>query len=292
MKPAPFLYYAPSTLDKCVELLSEFGDEAALLAGGQSLIPLMRFRLAQPAHVIAIRGIGGLLSSIRVTEGGVSIGASVTYAAVQRSAEIFSACPGLPKAIELVATPAVRSRGTVCGNLSQADPASELPAMALLMGARFHLQSRAGERVLAAEDFFLGPYMTARRGDEILTEVTFPRRPAAERFVIKEVTRLRGGFPMAGVAVAFTRGAGTSLRSVSIGCFGVHAKQIRPREAEAVLEAAGFTADAIAAAADAIDRAIEPSSDSFASAVYRRSALRTLFKRALDEAWRQGTDPE
>jgi carbon-monoxide dehydrogenase medium subunit len=285
MKPAPFCYHAPATLDECLDLLARFGDEAALLAGGQSLIPLMRFRLAQPAHVISIRGIGGSLSSICSTASGVAIGASVTYTAVQRSAEVLSACPGLPKAIELVATPAVRTRGTVCGNLSHADPASELPAMALIMGARLRLRSSTGERVIAADDFFLGPYMTARRSDEILTEVEFPNRPADESVVVQEVTRLRGGFPLAGVAVALTRGDGNSIRSALIGCFGVHSKQIRVREAEAVLKAQGYTAEGLAAAADALDGAIEPHSDPYASTAYRRSASRTLLKRAVDDAW-------
>lgn len=284
MKPAPFVYHAPATMDECLHLLAEFGDDAALIAGGQSLIPLMRFRLAQPANVIAIRGIAGPLSSILRSGDRLVLGACVKYAAVQRSAEVSSACPALAKAIELVATPAVRSQGTVCGNLCHADPASELPAVALMLGARFHLQSLAGERVLAASDFFLGPYMTARRSDEILTGVEFPIRPDAERFVIKEVSRLRGGFPLAGVAVALTRTAGKDLRSVAIGCFGVHAIQIKVPAAEAILEAQGCTAEAIAAAADALGRAIEPHSDPFASAAYRRSATRTLFKRAMHEA--------
>lgn len=286
MKPAPFSYYAPKSMSECLRLLSEYADDSALLAGGQSLVPLLRFRLARPSAVIAIRGISEM-SSIETSDDGVSIGASVTYTAVQRSADVASACPGLPKAIELIATPAVRTRGTVCGNLCQADPASELPALAVLFGARFHLQSLRGERVVAADDFFHGPYMTARGSGEILTKVVFPRRPASETCVIKEVTRLRGGFPMAGIAIAFTPGLGTNLRSVLLACFGVHSRQIRVREAEAVLQAQGYTAAGIAAAADSINRAIQPHSDSFASADYRRSAMTTLLKRSLDEAWQQ-----
>lgn len=287
MKPARFFYHAPSTLDECLHLLSKYGDEAALLAGGQSLVPLMRFRLAQPANVISIRGIGGPLSSIQSSEVRVLIGASVTYSTVQRSAAVISACPGLPKAIELVATPAVRTRGTVCGNLCQADPASELPAIALIMEARFHLRATSGERVVEANEFFLGPYTTARRNDEILTGVEFQKRSADERVVVNEVARLHGGFPLSGVAVTLTPGEGTNLRSVSIGCFGVHPTAVRAREAEAVLEEQGYTADGIAAAADALDRAIEPHSDPFASAAYRRAVTRILFKRVIDEAWLQ-----
>ena len=285
MKPAPFTYHSPTSLDECVVLLKQFGDEAAIIAGGQSLIPLMRFRLAQPANLISIRGIGGSLSSISIRDGELVIGASVTFAAAQRSAELARACPGLPKAINLIATPAIRSRGTVCGNLCQADPASELPAMALLLEARLCLRSASGERRVEAKDFFLGPYTTARRGDEILTEVAFPVRPADERFAIQEVTRQRGGFPLAGVAVALTPGGGsTSLRSASVACFGVHSTPLRVRAAEAALRTYGCTQSGIAAAADALAAAIEPHSDPFASADYRRSAACTLLRRAIEQA--------
>jgi aerobic carbon-monoxide dehydrogenase medium subunit len=284
MKPAPFHYHAPATLDECLGLLAQYGDDAVLLAGGQSLVPILRFRVVQPAHIIAIRGIAGDLRSIRKSDDGLAIGASVTYIAVQRSPDVLAACPGLPDAIDLVAHPAIRTRGTVCGNLCQADPASELPALALIMDARFRLRSLKGERVVAAADYFVGPYETVRRSDEILVEVVFPRRPAGEKVVVKEVTRLRGGFPMAGVAIALTRGEGTNLRSAAVACFGVHFKQIRVPEAEAALKTKGCTAEGITAAADAIDRAIDPSGDAFASAEYRRSATRSLFRRAIEEA--------
>ncbi len=285
MKPAPFSYHAPSTLDECLRLLDRYGDEAVLLAGGQSLLPMLRFRIVQPAHVISIRGIGGELPTIRKTDYGLAIGASVTYSAVQRSDDALAICPDLADVIDLVAHPAVRARGTLCGNLCQADPASEMPALTLAMGARFKLRSLAGERVVMAEDYFVGPYLTARRSGEILSAVEFPQRPAGESVVVKEVTRLRGGFPLSGVVVALTRGAGTNLRSVALACFGVHFKQLRIRDAEAALEGSGYTADGIAAATSAIDRAIEPQSDPFASAAYRRSATQTLFRRAIAEAY-------
>ena len=285
MKPAPFSYHAPSTLDECLRLLDRYGDEAVLLAGGQSLLPMLRFRIVQPAHVISIRGIGGELPTIRKTDYGLAIGASVTYSAVQRSDDALAICPDLVDVIDLVAHPAVRARGTLCGNLCQADPASEMPALTLAMGARFKLRSLAGERVVMAEDYFVGPYLTARRSGEILSAVEFPQRPAGESVVVKEVTRLRGGFPLSGVVVALTRGAGTNLRSVALACFGVHFKQLRIRDAEAALEGSGYTADGIAAATSAIDRAIEPQSDPFASAAYRRSATQTLFRRAIAEAY-------
>lgn len=284
MKPAPFDYHAPVGMDECLALLAEFGEDAALIAGGQSLLPLMRFRLAQPEHLISIRNIDGPLASIQRSNGSLFIGARVTYSAVQRSVEAASACPGLGKAIALIATPAVRTCGTICGNLVNADPASELPAVALVMNARFHLRSAMGERVVPAAEFFTGPYMTARRSDEILTQVEFPERPASEIFVIEEVSRLRGGFPLAGVAIALTADTGPSLHSVALACFGVHSTQLRVPTAEAILRERGCSADAVAAAADAIDAAITPHSDPFASAAYRRSAVRTLVQRALQEA--------
>lgn len=283
MKPPRFAYHAPATLDDCLRLLDELGEDAVLLAGGQSLIPLMRFRLAQPQNVISIGRIGGSLSSIERTDSGIAIGAAVTFNAVQRSAEVDSACPALGKAIDLVAHPAVRSRGTLCGNLCQADPASELPALALIMDARFHLAALNGRRVIKAQEFFEGPYTTARRSNEILAAVEFPRRPSAERVAVQEITRVRGGFPLAGIALAVRRGDGPGLQSAAISCFGLHPVQIRLPEAEAVLQEQGCTSHGIDAAAEAMNRAIEPHSDPFASAAYRHSVARTLLRRAMDE---------
>lgn len=284
MKPARFAYHAPETIEACTQLLAEHGDDAAVIAGGQSLLPLMRFRLAQPAHVVSIRNIEGPLSRIERSGLSLFIGARVTYSAVQRSDEVRTACPGLPQAIALIATPAVRSRGTVCGNLCQADPASELPAVALMMEAKFHLQSTGGKRVLAAADFFLGPYMTARRSDELLTAVEFPVRPAEERFAILEITRLRGGFPLAGLAVAATPGPSQALHGVAVACFGVNPVQLRLPVAERILVQQGYSASSLAAAGEALDAAIEPHSDHFASDNYRRSVTKTLLGRALAQA--------
>ncbi len=284
MKPARFNYHAPATVQDCVQLLAQYGDDAAVIAGGQSLLPLMRFRLAAPQQVVSIRRIEEPLARIERVGTSLFIGARATYTEVQRSQEVRSACPGLAQAIELIATPAVRSRGTVCGNLCHADPASELPALALMLQARFHLQSASGTRVVAAADFFLGPYMTARRSDELLTAVEFPVRPALERFAIQEITRLAGGFPLAGLAIALTPGPGTTLSSVAVACFGVHPVQLRLSAVEKVLQEQGSGPAALAAAGDALEAAIEPHSDHFASDSYRRCATRTLLARALTQA--------
>lgn len=285
MKPAPFTYHSPDTLDGCLDLLAEHGDGAALIAGGQSLLPLMRFRMAMPDHVIALRNIGGDLAAIRRTEEGISIGAMVTYAEVQRSPYVQELAPALLKAIPLIAHVAVRTRGTPCGNLCNADPASELPAVALALDARLHLQSASGRRVVPARDFFQGPYMTARASDEVLVAVEFPRRPLDERFAIKEVVRLAGGFPMAGIALALRMGAAPgTVASASVACFGVNAVQKRLPAVESALVEHGSSPAAVRRAGALIDEAIEPTEDAFASAAYRRSVVKTLFERCVREA--------
>lgn len=282
MKPAPFTYHAPDSLDDCLELLAEHGDAAALIAGGQSLLPLMRFRMAMPEHVVSLRNIGGELAIIRRTEAGISIGAMVTYADVERSPDVRELVPALLKAIPLIAHVAVRTRGTPCGNLCNADPASELPAVALALDARMHLRGPSGLRVVPAGDFFQGPYMTARESDEVLVCVEFPRRPPDEMFAIKEIVRLAGGFPMAGIALAVRKGASSgTFASASVACFGVHAVQSRLPAVEAMLLERGCSPEAVRAAADLIDETIEPPADAFASAEYRRAAVKTLFERCV-----------
>lgn len=288
MKPAPFIYHRPGDLHEALDLLSQHGDDALIIAGGQSLVPLLRFRLAQPGHVISLRQISAL-SELKADAGGLRVGATVTYSKVQGSAAAAKICPGVPMAIELIATPQVRSRGTLCGNLCQADPAAELPAMALVMDANFHLQSTRGSRVVEAVDYFQGPYQTARAADEILTHVHFPARPKGEMVSIQEVTRLRGGFPMSGVAVAFARGPADALSSVRVASFGVSSVQARCSQAEQLLETHGYSAAALSAAAEALLASIHPHADSFASEDYRKSATKTLFMRSMAQAYTGNT---
>jgi carbon-monoxide dehydrogenase medium subunit len=284
MKPPPFSYHTPANVQECLELLNEYNEDCVILAGGQSLIPLLRFRMAQPKHVVSLRDIRGQLAYINETKGGIAIGACTTYAATQRSEIVKSKCPFLLQAIDLIATPAVRTRGTLCGNLCNADPASELPAMALLLGVSFRLRSRTSERIVNADEFFVCPYTTARRSDELLVEIVVPARRRDEQIVIKEVARLRGGFPMAGIAVALVNSTSASERSAKIVCFGANPVQTRARNAEAELVKCGFTADGIDAASIALVAEIEPHSDAFASKEYRQAAAQELLKRAVEEA--------
>lgn len=290
MKPAAFTYHAPTSVAECLQLLAAHGEEAAVLAGGQSLLPLMRFRLAQPGHVVSLRQAGSELASIERRGDALLIGARATYAQVQASPLVRADCPALPRAIALIATPAVRSRGTVCGNLCQADPASELPALALLLQARLHLHSAGGVRVVPAGEFFQGPYMTARRADELLAAVEFPVQPAGQRVSILEITRLRGGFPLAGLALAVVP-AGAGWTGFRVSCFGVHPVQLRLAAVEAVLGRQGLGSAALQEAGAALEAAIHPHDDAFASAAYRRRATRTLLERAVAEVCAEPATP-
>lgn len=284
MKPPVFNYHVPGSVSECLHALAEYGEDCVVLAGGQSLIPLLRVRMAQPKHVVSLRNLRKELSYARETARGIAIGACMTYASAQRSEIVKARCPCLFDVIGLIATPAVRSRGTLCGNVCNADPASELPALALLLNARFKLVSVAGERTVDAENYFIAPYTTARRSDELLLEVDIPATQPNEKIVVKEISRLRGGFPMAGIGIVLINGASAIERSARVVCFGAHPIQMRATNAERELTEHGFGAKGIAAASNALAREIEPHSDVFASEEYRRSVAQELLKRAVEEA--------
>ncbi len=282
MKPAPFVFHAPDDLPSCLELLSELDGDAAVLAGGQGLVTLMRLRLARPENVISIRRIGGSLDEIRAGADGLMVGASVTMAAAARSSVAATACPGLREVIRFVATPAVRARATVCGNLAHADPASELPALALALGAQVHLASSSGQRVVGAEEFFDGPYMTSRRADELITGVEFPASAPAARVAVREVGRVQGGFALAGVVVARLAGPAGEAPAFRVACFGLGGTAIRVRGAERALAELGSSGEGTEAAAEQLDAVVHPHSDFYASAEFRRSVAKALLRRAID----------
>src|ERR1700726_1910680 len=176
MKPAPFKYVAASSLDHALSLKAEHGDEARFLAGGQSLIPAMNFRLARPAVLIDINGLGELSGVSRSRGAEIRVGALTRYRALERNGDFLKTCPLFADALPHIAHPQIRNRGTIGGNLSHADPASELPAVATAMEARLHIQAASGERWVAAPDFFLGSLTTDLRSDEMLVEIELPPR--------------------------------------------------------------------------------------------------------------------
>jgi carbon-monoxide dehydrogenase medium subunit len=201
VKPPPFDYHAPASIDEACALLSTLED-AKVLAGGQSLVPLLNFRLARPAHLIDINRIAGL-DGIYERDGGVAVQALARQAAVEDSEVVARVCPLLTAAVRLVAHRVIRNRGTVCGNLAHADPASELPAVLLALDGRVVARSARGERVISADAMFRGVMETALAPDELLLEAWFPASP--ESFAIVEESRRHGDFALAGVVRAANR---------------------------------------------------------------------------------------
>src|SRR5580693_4504704 len=200
MKPAPFKYIAASSLDQALALKAEYGDEARFLAGGQSLIPAMNFRLARPAVLIDINGLGALAGVSRSQGREIRVGALTRYRALERNGDFLKTCPLFADALPHIAHPQIRNRGTIGGNLSHADPASELPAVATAMAARMRIKSAGNEREVAAADFFVGLLTTDIAAEEMLVEVLFPEPKPRTGVCFIEVARRRGDFALAGVA--------------------------------------------------------------------------------------------
>jgi CO/xanthine dehydrogenase FAD-binding subunit len=248
VKPAPFEYHAPRTLDEACSLLAGLPD-AKVLAGGQSLVPLLNFRLARPQHVIDINRIPGI-DRVYEQDGGVAVQALARQAAVEDSGVAARVCPLLTAAVRLVAHRAIRNRGTVCGSLAHADPASELPAVLLALGGRVVARSARGERTIAAESLFSGVFETALAPDELIVEAWFPAVEGP--FAILEESRRHGDFALAGVVRATDR----------LALFGVAATP---------------------ALADPRDpaRGLEPSADLEATPEFRRHLVRVLSERAF-----------
>ena len=284
MKPIAFEYHAPRSLDEALALLAEHGDEAKVLAGGQSLIPAMNFRLASPRALVDLNGVTGL-GYIRTDSAGLVIGAMTRHAAVERSEGVGRRAPLLSEAIRYVAHPAIRSRGTIGGSLAHADPAAELPAVMLALDARFTAQSRQGTRTIAATDFFTGLFSTALEPNELLTEIVIP--PPSERtgFAFEEVSRRHGDFALAGVAAAVTCDAERRCRDVRVALLGVGDRAVLADQVATILVDEQLSAEAVRAAAEAsAAQDIDPPGDIHASSRYRRHLACVLIRRALDRA--------
>ena len=285
MKPPPFTYHRPSTLDEALDLLGEYGDEAKVLAGGQSLMPLLSLRLAHPAHLVDINRIDGQLGQVVQYDSGLSVGALVRQRAAETSAVVREGCPLLAEALPLIGHTQIRNRGTVCGSLAHADPASELPAVTLALDAEMVAQSRArGTRRIAADAFFHGYLTTALEPDELLTEVRLPAWPAGTGWSFQEVTRRHGDFALVGVAAALRLDTAGTCQDVRLAAIGAGPGPLRGRAAEAALRGQPFSTESVAAAAQELGKAVDPASDVQATAAYRRHVTVVLARRALEEA--------
>jgi carbon-monoxide dehydrogenase medium subunit len=279
VKPAPFEYRAPRTTTEALQMLAEWGDEGRVLAGGQSLVPLMTFRLAQPSHLVDINRIDEL-NYIRAENGWLAVGACARQAAVERSPDAARQVPLIVEALGFVAHEPVRNRGTVVGSIAHADPAAELPSVALALDAELRVASQTGERQISAADFLRGPFQTALEPGEVVTEVRFPFAPLGSGYAFAEFSRRHGDFAIAGTAV-FVQLEGDRVARTAIVLCGVAASPVRAREAVSALQGDVPTAEAIEAAAQRAVEGLRPSSDLHGSSEYRRNVARAQVRRAL-----------
>jgi len=282
VKPAPFEYVAPRTLDEAVAALSAGGSDAKVLAGGQSLIPLLNFRLARPTLLVDLNHVGEL-TYVRARDRGIAIGAMTRQVNIERDAGLARSHPLLSEAIGWVGHPAIRSRGTFGGSLAHADPAAELPAVAVCLGAQLRIVGPRGGRSVAAEDFFRGYLSTALDDDEILTEAWLPPLLPNTGQAWLEFARRHGDFALVGVAASISvRDA--SVHAARIVLTGVGGCPVRAREAETLL-VGGSIGDRARAAADAARSVIEPDADIHASKEYRAHLAAVLTEQAIRLAY-------
>ena len=279
MKPPPFDYFDPTALDEALSLLSDGDRGAKILAGGQSLLPLLKFRAAKPAALVDINRIDDLHVTTHDNEG-LQVGATVRQRELAKHEGLAELNPLLAEALPLIGHVQTRSRGTVCGSLAHADPCAELPAVAITLGARFTLQSRRGERVVSAHSFFKKPHSTIMDRDEMLTHVTFPRWNHGDGWAIEEVGRRPGDFALAGVSVLLTPESGVCARA-RITIFGLADVPRRATAGHTLLEGNTLTGSLIDAVVTRVQTEIKTQTDIHATADYRRQLIGALTRRTL-----------
>ncbi|WP_200827706.1 FAD binding domain-containing protein [Thermomonospora echinospora] len=281
MKPAVFSYLDPRTLEEALGALADHGDDASVLAGGQSLVPLLNMRLARPEVVVDVNRVPGL-DALRVDAGAVRVGALVRAAAVERDPAVAGALPVLAEAVRHIAHPQIRSRTTIGGNIAHADPSSELPAVLAAVDGAVVLRSAEEERTVGWEEFFVSVFTTAREPEELVTEVVFPVRPELE-FRWVEFARHHGDFPVAGVCLGLSLADG-AVRQARLAATGVGDRPLRLREVEAALTGSVLGPETAREAGELAGRAVDPPSDVHGSGDFRRAILATLVRRTI-ESW-------
>jgi CO/xanthine dehydrogenase FAD-binding subunit len=283
MKPASFKYIAAASLEHALSLKAEHGDDAKFLAGGQSLIPAMNFRLAQPAILIDINGIGGL-AGIRPSSGATRVGSLTRYRALERDQALARAFPLLGEALPHIAHPQIRNRGTIGGNLSHADPASELPAIAVALRARFRVAAAKQERWIAASEFFIGALATDLKPDEMLLEVELPLPKPRTGACFMEIARRRGDFAIAGVAAMVTLDNRDQCSEVRLSFCGVGETPVDASSVADTLIGHRLTEQAGRDVAASVQAMIDPGGSVHATADYQRHVAGVLTERALQTA--------
>jgi CO/xanthine dehydrogenase FAD-binding subunit len=286
MKPAPFEYYAPATVDEALARLAEYGWDAKVLAGGQSLIPMMNFRLAQPAVLVDLNNVAELFYIRHSRDGGLLVGAMTRQRQVERDPLVAERAPMIHAALPKVAYPQIRSRGTFGGSIAHADPSAELVAASVALSGKFRLRSKRGERWVPADQFFIGLFTTVLEPDELLVEVALPPLPPRSGWSLLEVARRHHDFALVGVAAVASLDGGGRCERARLVYFSVGDGPVEAHQAAGVLQGREPTAEAIGEAAETAGEAdVDPNSDINASAEYRRHLVKVLGRRALTEAF-------
>jgi carbon-monoxide dehydrogenase medium subunit len=282
MKLPPVEYEAPTTVAEAIDLLAEHGDEASVLAGGQSLIPLLALRLARPAVLIDINGVAGLYG-VSATDGQVAIGATTREYVAEESGIVAGTLPLLAAALPLIGHEAIRSRGTIGGSLAHADPAAELPAVARALDAEFVVRGPSGERVIPAAQWFEGYLTTARRGDELLVEVRFPAAGPDTGASFEEVARRHGDFAIVGLAASLVLSGGV-IGEARLAFAGVSDVPVRATAAEDLLAGERPSAELFDEAARRATEDLDPPADLHGSSDYRKTVAAAVVRRGLRAA--------
>jgi CO/xanthine dehydrogenase FAD-binding subunit len=283
MKPAQFEYDDPQTLDEALELLARHGDDCKVLAGGQSLVPLMNFRLARPGRLIDINGVASL-SHITSESGRLVIGAMTRHVELERSTEVARQSPLLTEAIGWVGHSQIRSRGTIGGSVAHADPAAELPAALAALDATFHMRSKQGARVLGWKQFFVSEFTTALAPDELVTAVQVPDQDPSTGTAFVEYARRHGDFALGGAAVTIKLGRDGRCENATIALLSAGPAPVRAEAAEKQLRGARIDESSIHAASVEAVKGLHPTTDLHGSTEYRVGLLQTMTERALTKA--------
>ncbi len=282
MKPAPFQYFAPTTLDQALDLLERYNYDAKPLAGGQSLVPAMNFRLARPGVLVDLNRVPDLAFVRPGSDGGLRIGAMTRQRQVERDPLVAERAPLIHETMPHIAHPQIRNRGTFGGSLAHADPAAELPAVLTALQGRFRLESKRGQRWLGADEFFVDFFTTALEPDELLVEIAVPPLPARTGWSFQEVARRHGDFAMAGLATLVTLDEQGRVQEARLVYLSVGDGPVTARQAAQVLQGQEPTEEAIQEAAEVAARQdVDPVSDIHASADYRRHLVKVLARRTL-----------
>ena len=293
MKPPPFKYIEPDTLEQALELLAEYGDEAKLLAGGQSLIPAMNFRVMQPAVLIDLNRVRALEYIARADDGSLSIGAMTRQHAVEISTDVEQVSPLLYEAMPHIAHPQIRNRGTIGGSLAHADPAAELPVVAIAAGARLRVTGASGDRWIDAEDFFEGMFTTALAPEEILVEASFPAQPSDVGSSFMETSRRRGDYAMMGVAVQVRIDPDGECTDAQLVYLNAGDGPVAAPDAALLLIGQQPRPEIFAAAAvQAADNEIDPMGNIHASIPFQRHLAKVLTERSLEQAFERAGQSE